>query len=203
MEANKVDELLTFDAIKAGSLIPTTIHDENGNPTIYEEDGSVKKLNVMTLDSRGWKLQQDLPTKGFKELPIGTQLLRNMLLLLSDKIKSKEKVFEYNGETYTTEEYAKLIDNTLGNLIRDNYEGLLKEFNIDSEGVINNIEAFYNTLADELVSRDISDELVKALRAKLSIFAFPGLKSKLDNIFSSIVKKRTVDIKTNGGAFIQ
>lgn len=204
MNSNKIDELLTFDAIKAGSIQTTKIHTEEGKLNVKDSDGNYLKLNKMVLNSKGWKLQQDLPTKTFKETDIGSQILKNMLLLISDKIKSTEKVFEYNNETYTAEEFAKLLDTTIGQLIQKGYQDLLKEFDIDSEtGVINNFDKFYNTLADELVSRDVSDEIVKSLRAGLSIYALPGLKDKLDNIFASIVNDRTVKIKTNGGSFIQ
>ena len=204
MNSNKIDELVTFDAIKAGSIQTTKIHTEEGKLNVKDADGNYLKLNKMVLNSKGWKLQQDLPTKTFKETDIGSQILKNMLLLISDKIKSTEKVFEYNNETYTAEEFAKLLDTTLGQLIEKGYQDLLKEFDIDPEtGVINNFDKFYNTLADELVSRDVSDEVVKALRAGLSIYALPGLKDKLDNIFASIVNDRTVKIKTNGGSFIQ
>lgn len=204
MKINKIDELVTFDAIKAGSIQTTKIHTEEGKLNVKDAKGNYLKLNKTVLNSKGWKLQQDLPIKTYKQLPIGTQILKNMLLLISDKIKSTEKVFEYNNETYTAEEFAKLLDTTLGQLFQQGYQDLLKEFDIDSEtGVINNFDKFYNTLADELVSRDVSDEIVKSLRAGLSIYALPGLKDKLDNIFASIVNDRTVKIKTNGGSFIQ
>jgi len=203
MENHEVDELLTFDAIKAGAVVPTKIHNDVSGVEVKDADGKFKPLNVMTLSSIGWKLQQDLPVKGYKETDIGSQILKNMLLLISDKLGSNEKIFTYGDTQYTAEEFAKELDSTLGQLVINGYNDLVKEFDIAQDGTINNIDKFYNTLADELVSRDASTEIIKALRAKLSIYAVPGLKSKLDNIFASIVNDRTVKIKTNGGSFIQ
>lgn len=203
MNHHKLDELLTFDAIKAGSVIPTKIHTEDGKVDVRNEDGSFKSLNRMTINSKGWKLQQDLPTKTFKQTDIGSQILKNMLLLIADKFKSGEKTFEHNGVQYTPEEFAKELDSTLGSLVAEGYNDLVEEFDISEDGVIKNVDKFYNTLANEIIDRDGSNEIAKALKAKLSIYAVPGLKNKLDNIFASIVNDRTVKIKTNGGSFIQ
>ena len=49
MEQHKVDELLTFDAIKAGSPIPTTIHTSEGKLALRNEDNTFKELNTLTL----------------------------------------------------------------------------------------------------------------------------------------------------------
>lgn len=203
MEHHKLDELVTFDAIKTGSLIPTKIHNELGNVDVRDENGKFKDLNVMTINSKGWKLQQDLPVKTFKETDIGSQILKNMLILISDKLSSKEKMFSHNGKEFTPEEFAKELDSTLGTLVLEGYNDLMKEFDISKDGKIGNIDKFYDTLADEIIERGGSNEVVKALQAKLSIYALPGLKNKLDNIFASIINDRTVKIKTNGGSFIQ
>jgi len=204
MKYNNLDELVTFDAIKVGSLTPTKIHNEDGTTSVRNEDGTIKDMNVMTLDSRGWKLQQDLPTKTFKETDTGSQLLNNMLVLMSDKLDSKQAEFEYNGKEYSALDYAKLLDNTLGEYIELNYKSFMSEFSIDPvDGIIHGVDKFYNMLADELASREYSDEIVKAIRAKLSIAAMPAFEGKLQSIFSAIVKDRVNKIKTNGGAFIQ
>jgi hypothetical protein len=204
MKTNKLDELVTLDAMKVGALRPTKIHTEEGTSDVRDKNGKIKKMNVMTLDSRGWKLQQDLPTKTFKETDTGSQLLNNMLVLMADKLDSKQAEFEHGGKEYTALEYAKLIDNTLGKYIEMNYASFMSEFNIDpTSGIIYGVDKFYNMLADELESREYSDEVVKAIRAKLSIAAMPAFEGKLQSIFSAIVKDRVNKIKTNGGAFIQ
>lgn len=204
MKHHKVDELVTFDAIKAGSPRSTKLHDEFGGLNVRDEFGKIKSLNVLKLDSRGWKLQQDLPTKTYKETDTGSQLLNNMLVLLAHMVNSDVKQFEHNGQQYSALEYAKLIDNTLGDLLGIGLNDFFNEFSIDKDSKeIKDSGKLYNILADELNSREYSDEVIKALRAKLSIVALPGFDAKLQSIFSSIVKDRTVKIKTNGGSMIQ
>lgn len=204
MKHHKVDELVTFDAIKAGSPKSTKLHDELGGLNVRDESGKMKSLNVLKLDSRGWKLQQDLPTKTYKETDTGSQLLNNMLVLLAHMIHNNVKQFEHNGQQYSALEYAKLIDNTLGDLLGIGLNDFFNEFSIDKDSKeIKDSSKLYNILADELNSREYSDEVIKALRAKLSIVALPGFDAKLQSIFSSIVKDRTVKIKTNGGSMIQ
>lgn len=200
---NGLDELLTFDAIKAGAPIPTKIHDELGNIVTKDQNGKNIPINKLTLKSNGWKLQQDLPTKTFKETDIGSQIQKNMLLLVSDKFEDPSKTFIFGDNTYSAEEIIKLTDETFGNLIDKGLQDLYEEFGIDQNGKIQNQDKFYKSIVDEYIKRGGNDDTIKALKSNLSIYAIPGVKPKLDNIFAAIVKDRIVKIKTNGGSFIQ
>ena len=42
------------------------------------------KLNVQTLSNHGWKLQQDLPTKNYKNTDVGSQIQKNILAGIKD-----------------------------------------------------------------------------------------------------------------------
>lgn len=203
MQDNGLDELLTFDAIKAGAPVPTKIHDELGNIITKDENGKNISINKLTLKSNGWKLQQDLPIKTFKETDIGSQIQKNMLLLVADKFEDPSKTFIFGDNTYSAEEIIKLTDETFGNLIDKGLQDLYKEFGIDENGKIQNQDKFYKSIVDEYIKRGGNDDTIKALKSNLSIYAIPGVKPKLDNIFAAIVKDRIVKIKTNGGSFIQ
>ena len=203
MEHHKVDELLTFDAIKVGSPIPTTIHNSEGKISTKNEDGSFKDLNVVTLPSSGWKLQQDLPTKTLKETEIGSQIQKNMLLLINDMYDNPDKTFLHNDQEYSAEEIIKMTDSAFGQLSKQGLQKIYKEFNISPDGTIKNKDKFYNAIVEEYIKKGGNDATIKALKAGLSTYAMPGVKRKLDNIFMSIMNDRTLKIKTNGGAFIQ
>lgn len=198
MRNQGVDELLTFDAIKAGSPLTSKIHDEKGNVVT---DGV--KLNVVTLKSKGWKLQQDLPTKGFKETDLGSQLQKNVILLISHFKDMNAKEFVLGNETYSPLELNQLMDSLQGGLIDKGFESLYNEFGIDSDGRISKVEKFYKSIIEEYAKKGGNESIIKALRAGLSTYGIPGVKEKLDNIFASIVTDRTVKIKTNGASFIQ
>ena len=203
MEHHKVDELLTFDAIKAGSPIPTTIHTSEGKLALRNEDNTFKELNTLTLPSSGWKLQQDLPTKTFKETEIGSQIQKNILLLINDMYDNPDKTFLHNDQEYSAEEIIKMTDSAFGQLSKQGLQKIYKEFNISPDGTIKNKDKFYNAIVEEYIKKGGNDATIKALKAGLSTYAMPGVKRKLDNIFMSIMNDRTLKIKTNGGAFIQ
>lgn len=204
MEHHGLDELVTFDGIKAGSFIPTNLHNEAGELTTRDENGNFKDIQKIELKSTGWKLQQDLPTKTFKDLDIGSQVIKNMLMLIAPHIQNNSKVFEFNGEGKTADELIKDLDSTYGSLIADAFDEFLKEFKINPETLqITDPRKFQEAVAQQLEDTGVSEYTVKALRAGLSPLALTGVKSKSDSVFANIVKDRLVKVKTNGGAFIQ
>ena len=62
--------LLLLTEFKVGAMSPTMIHDMNHQLLT----GDDIKLNPAQLDNRGWKLQQDLPTKLIKQTNVGSQI---------------------------------------------------------------------------------------------------------------------------------
>lgn len=192
---SNVDELLTFDAIKVGSNRPTRTYDDNGN---LLEDFT---LNPMTLPSNGWKLQQDLPTKTMHATELGSQLQKNIFQGLAFNLDNE---FEVNGEElFTGDQMIENIANVVGDLSDLGYQGVLEEFGVDSNGKINNLDTFYNSIISELKSRNGSRNVIKALESEVSIYGLPQVQKKLQNIFGSIMTKRILKIQTNGGSFIQ
>jgi hypothetical protein len=194
-ELAPIDEILTFDAIKVGSNLPSLSHNAEGR--IVEDF----ELNVMTIPANGWKLQQDLPTKSFKQTDLGSQLQKNIFQGLAFNL---EKLFEVSDdEELTGNEMIQAISEVVGDLTEMGYESILKEFGIDDNSVISNINGFYGLIISELKSRNGSKNVIKALEAETTIYGIPQAQKKLQNIFSSIMTKRILKIKTNGGSFIQ
>jgi len=195
MVNSKVDELLTFDAIKVGSNKPTRTYDDNG--TLLEDF----VLNPMILPSNGWKLQQDLPTKTMKDTELGSQLQKNIFQGLAF---NRDNEFEVNGEElFTGDQMIENIANVVGDLSDLGYNGVLKEFGVDSNGKINNLDTFYKSIISELKSRNGSRNVIRALESEVSIYGLPQVQKKLQNIFGAIMTKRILKIQTNGGSFIQ
>lgn len=95
------------------------------------------------------------------------------------------------------------IANVIGELSNLGYNAVLKEFGIDEKGVITNIDGFYQSIIAELKSTGGSQNVIDALESEISIYGVAQAKPKLENIFSSILTKRILKIKTNGGSFIQ
>ena len=195
MIENKVDELITFDGVKVGAIEPTQIHDENGN---MKDDF---ELNVQTLSNRDWKLQQDLPTKTFKDLDVGSQIQKNIFAGL--RHNTELEGFMLDGKSYTGQEIMDEIVKTVSGLSNEGLQSLKKEFGISDDFKIGNISGFYKSLISELEKRGGSENIIKALETETTIVGIPQAAGKLYNIFASVMKSRLIKIKTNGGSFIQ
>lgn len=194
MITQEVDELVTFDAIKVGSNQPTKIHDDNGQLLDNFE------FKPFSIPSNGWKLQQDLPVKGMHDTEVGSQIQKNIFQGLAFNL---DNMFELDGQEVSGNQMVENIANIIGELSNLGYESVLKEFGVAEDGTITNIEGFYNSIISELKSRGGSQNVIDALESEISIYGVAQAKDKLQNIFSSILTKRILKIKTNGGSFIQ
>ena len=194
MVENGIDETITLDGIKVGATVTDLIHNEDG--TLADEFD----LTPLELDNRGWKLQQNLPIKGYKETDTGSQIQKNVLAGIAYNM---EKMFNRNGLDVKGSDLYKDINAVVGELSQRGVQDLSNELSIDESGVIGNKSALYNLLLDEAKKRNINENLIKALEKELTIYGIPQSQSKLMNMFMSIVKDRLVKIKTNGGSFIQ
>jgi hypothetical protein len=195
MEIDKVDELITFDGVKVGAIEPTTIHDKDGN--VVQDI----KFNVQTLSNYGWKLQQDLPTKTYKDTDVGSQIQKNIFAGLLHL--QNDTNFELDGQLVSGKYIKDEIVKTITGLTNKGLESLKKEFKIDDDFRIGDISGFYNALISELQKRGGSENVIKALQSEVTIVGIPQSSEKLFNMFASIMNSRLVKIKTNGGSFIQ
>mgnify|MGYP000141472039 CR=1 FL=1 len=194
MVENGIDETITFDGIKVGATTTDTIHNDEG---LLLDDFN---LTPLEMDNRGWKLQQNLPTKGIKDTDTGSQIQKNVLAGIAYNM---EKLFTKNGEDITGKELYRDINNIVGALSQKGVNELSEQLGIDEAGKINNKEGLYKLLLDEAKKRNINENLIKSLEKELTIYGIPQAQSKLMNMFMSIVKDRIVKIKTSGGSFIQ
>lgn len=196
MEEQGVDELVTSDAFKVGSPVSTVVH----NP-----DGSFKdnlQFNVKTISSTGWKLQQDLPTKTFKELNVGSQIQKNIFAGLLFNQDVQDFKLDSEDKTITGKEVINRIVKATKFLSDHGYDSVLREFGIDENGKITNRSRYFEAITDEL--REAGHEFAaKALERGLSPYAIPSIGTKMDQMFASILTKRIVKIQTNGASLIQ
>lgn len=189
-----IDELVTFDAIKVGSNQPIKIHDDNG---LVLDDF---QLQGFTIPSNGWKLQQDLPVKLMHDTEVGSQIQKNIFQGLAFNL---DKMFDLDNQEVTGNQIIENIANVTGALSNLGLESIYKEFGVDSDGKITNIDGFYQSIIAELKSTKGSQNVIDSLESEMAIYGVVQAQDKLQNIFSSILTKRLLKIKTNGGSFIQ
>lgn len=190
----QIHELITNDGIKVGSNNPTTIHNE---------DGTIKNdftLNPIVLLNSGWKLQQDLPTKGVKDTDAGSQLQINIYSGLSHNLT---EMFNIGGQDMNGKETISYLNKIVYHLGEIGLNNFKNELGVDSDYNINNIEGFYNMMITALKKRGANDNVVKAMEALTTPFGIPGIQERVQNLFASLVRNKIAKIQTNGGSFIQ
>jgi predicted DNA binding CopG/RHH family protein len=194
---DEIHEVITIDGIKVGATSPTKIHEDNGDMKVDFE------LNSIPLKNRGWKLQQDLPTKLAHETMVGSQIQKNILAGID--IEGK---YNFNGKEVAGKEILDLVHSTLGDLSDLGKASLMEEFDIQEdestgEMKIKNMDRVYSSLISEFKSRGGSDNILAALEKDMPFDAIPQIRNKVENVFMSMMNKQLTKVYTNGGSFIQ
>ena len=186
----EVHEVVTFDGVKVGAMSPTMIHDMNHQLLT----GDKIKLNPAQLDNRGWKLQQDLPTKLIKQTNVGSQIQKNIL----DNLQLTEDYSGTNGKQLLQE-----IHETIKGL-SDVGKAELEEMLGIVNGKITDKDKIYEQLIREYTSRNGADQnVVGALNKRDPLDSIPQIGGKVQSIFMSMFNKKLHKISTPGGSFIQ
>ena len=192
----QIHEVITLDGVKTGALNPTQIHKDE-DATEIKDDFT---FNKQVLLNSGWKLQQDLPTKGVHDTDVGSQIQKNVFGGLANNL---DKIFTYKGEEFTGEQLIEKLNDIVGQLSNKGLEKFYKELGINSDGKIENKEMFFDLLANTLITQDGNKNIIQALKSNINPVGVPQAYEKIMNMFSSIALDRIVKIKTNGGSFIQ
>ena len=195
MNEQGIDEVVTLDGFKVGSPTPTKIHNA---------DNTVKKditFNAIQLSNYGWKLQQDLPVKGFKQTAVGSQIQKNIFAGLIHN--SELAGFELDGKETNGQTISNNIVDVVSGLVDKGIKDVKEEFNVFRNGQIKNSKGFYNALIRELEQRGGSQNTIDALNKNIALYGLPQSMDKLISVFSSIMNDRLIKIKTNGGSFVQ
>lgn len=190
---SQIHEVITSSGVKVGSIEPVSTNDDKGNLKDFT-------LTQMQLKNSGWKLQQDLPVKGMHDTMVGSQIQKNIFQGLAFNL---DEDFNLAGNNIKGQDLLDQINDVVGELSKVGFEELIDDLGINESGKITNVEKFYSVLADELKERGGSRNIIEALEAEISPYGIPQSKSKINNIFASLVNKKIIKIKTNGGSFIQ
>lgn len=180
----QVHEVVTNDGIKAGAMAPTTIHNPDG--TIAEK----VELNPKALKNRGWKLQQDLPTKTVHETMVGSQIQKNILAGIDMATESGVQL-------------AKDIHDVVSSLSDMGKEKIMKDFKVDENMKIQDKEKLYSSVINEYKRKGGNNNVVSALEKEMAFDAIPQIRNKVESIFMSSMNAELTKIYTNGGSFIQ
>ena len=191
---DEIGEVVTADGVKVGAIAPTTINKE-GRTEILEDF----ELNPTTLTNRGWKLQQDLPTKLTKDAAVGSQVQKNIL----SNLALNEKVYTFNGtEEMTGEQVLTEVHDTVSKLSNIGRTNLENEFGIVN-GKITNPERIYSALIEEFRGKEGGENIISALEKETPLDHIPQVRQQVQSMFMSMMNKEMTKIKTNGASFIQ
>lgn len=186
MKDNNISELVAEDGVKVGA---------------YEVNEDITE-NIIELDNRYWKLQQQLPTKKVKDTDIGSQIQKNIFFGLVHNLDTN---FNVDDDIYTGNELIDYINDLFSNMSTLGKKNLFETLSINPDTyTIENEDYLYDALIEQLSSRnDIPNNFVKALEVGLSPYGIPGFFQTFQNVFSSLFNKRVIKYQSNGGEFIQ
>jgi hypothetical protein len=187
----EIHEVITIDGIKVGSAATTPLNVKGTTDMLPESE---IELNPVRLNNRGWKLQQDLPTKLMHQTNVGSQIQKNIL----EGLDLKAMYGDMTGA-----QLLKEIHETVSELSNFGKKELSKRFGINSEGAIKNPTVLYNVLIQEFKDRGGNENIVTALEKAMALDGLPQIRGKVESVFMSIFNKALTKISTQGGSFIQ
>ncbi len=189
-------ELITKDGIKVGYHKPFDIHDTQGNLKPGFDLGP-----KLILNNFYWKLQQDLPTKGLKETKVGSQIQK---IIYQGLNYSNDLTFEYNGKQLSNKELSQEIHDLHSALSNTSIKKVFNSLGLDENFKIIDNDKFVSGITDQLSKRDdVPKNLIDSLNAGLSPYGIPGFLEMFNNVYSAVINSNAIDIKTQGGGFIQ
>jgi len=192
MRTQKISEAIMNSGVKVGAKLS----ENNASQNIL--NNTIEKLNEIELDNRFWKLQQDLPNKGFKQTLLGSQIQKNIF----DNFKFNEN-YSFNGKTYSGEDVYQNIHESIGELSNRGIAKIVKKFQIDSNYIVRNWSQFSKEISEQLRKEKINDNIIKAVEKELTPYVIPQAKDKILSTIMSIINKSAIKLKTNGGSLIQ
>ena len=172
MKRDGVDHLIANSGRKVGGI---------GVADITTDDF---KLTPVNLSYNHLMLQQDLPTKGMKQILTGTQMIKNVMLTITDK-DIYDEYLDVNGQL-SDRGLIKFLDSI-------EYDPDTKRYNRDK---------IYSMLKESFEG-DVSDNIINALEAGLEMDTIIGIKEKIQNRLMALINNKTVLLKSNGMALIQ
>lgn len=187
MEKQGVDEAIMNSGIKVGANIVNNVTND-----ILE--GNNFQLDTIDLDNRFWKLQQDLPTKMFKDTLLGSQLQKNIF----NNIKFDKTYDDLEGR-----ELYKELHNVISALSDLGRAEIISQLSIGSDFVIKDWSNFTKAIVDMLKEQGSDNNTIKAVEKEMSPYVLPSARIKILNTVFSMINKKTVKIKTNGASLIQ
>lgn len=195
MRTQSIDEAIMASGVKVGAQFAI----DNVSEAILTNKDKFT-LKSIPIDNRFWKLQQDLPNKGFKETLLGSQIQKN---IFDNFTFGEEKTYTFNDKSYSGNEVYNNIHSVIGELSNRGLEKFKSKFDIQEDYTINNWGKFAKDVAQQLREEKIDENIIQAVEKELTPYVIPQARDKVLSTIMSMVNKSTIKLKTNGGSLIQ
>ena len=185
MKASKIDELVFESGIKSGAYGIGTINKFGTN---------------ISLSNNNWKLQQDSISKFEKKGVVtkGTQPVKNIMANINPTYE-----FNFNGELVKGDFIIKELHRIESALSDLGKEQLKTELGLSDDGRILNRERFTNAIVKQLMKDGVSENIWRPIAENPDVPLDVLFSDKIEYSIYSMIKKSTVSMKANGGAFVQ
>ena len=224
MQAEKIDYAVFATGRKVGNEFANPIYNEDGSFNTNEYEGIVNvPFNIISI-------QSEVPSKDTPLVTRGSQITKLVTLdtmeagvpvdfekgkKFEDRFKKWDALKTEEAKEAASPLYKEIKNNQtlLANIMKEGYDQLLKEMGIVetiSKGQksfrINNFEKAAKTLREEIMKREVNDNITDALAGFLNgeavLEATPAYQ-QVRNILYSIADKRVISPKISGGQKVQ
>lgn len=198
MDKNNIGEAYFESAVKVGRQKLSDIFTDGRLNKDWD-----KNIVPHTFQNADWGLQLDVPDHlKDQQNKLGVQIAKLLLANLSN-----EAVYDFAGNKKDGKELRSMFHDLVSKNIADSSKELLEELGAttDADGniQIKNMSKISNILKDEIVSRGLSSNYLKAVSVKDNKFVMPlsstNLRNKFMSILSSLFTSRVTNQKFPGG----
>lgn len=207
METNNIDRLVPKTAVKIGFHKSTNLFKDG----IFNDNHNFKASNVISLDRRGFRIQQDIPYDSMKNKILEGSQLRK--LIHGDIDETFVFDFKYNNKKYTKGSDLKALNDKIHTQLFDKkFNTLLSSLDVDNDLIIQDMTNLKTMMVEEGIDRDYSVNDILALNTlKLddgrTTFSLPPffhpMSHKIESLFNSVIKNKVLKNKLPGKSYVQ
>ena len=201
MRTSKVDELAFHSAVKVGA--------KNFSSFKISDNLDLETINLIpnTYSNLNYKIQQDLPNKGYKhEALLASQVQKNILGLIDIRDANGQPFVDTYGNEYTDQEMLDMVYNSTSDKVKSSFNKALRRFglvvNKDGEYEIEDDEKFFNVISKQL-NDNTDPALIDLIKAFGKVDYVPQIREKLNQVMLSELNKSITKPKVPGGSLVQ
>ena len=187
MNNSGVEHLIVESGKKVGGIGVKSIRNKEGKINLDTA------LRPVVLDTRHALIQQEVKSKGKKNILVPSQPTKNIIALVNS-------LHEYANGRYGQDVLAE-VNETISRLSDEGLNNFLKDLGVEPGETINDLHL--NKFFLNLLKGEISQGAANALREGMPLESILEVKDKVDSKLLAYLKKSAISLKQFGGVAVQ